>query len=55
MQHEDQTIKMFDFLIKMNDLNDDMKKYNLKEHDKKFIKAMVLGLEPETVPVSYLH
>lgn len=55
MQHEHQTIRMFRFLIDKNGLDEDMKKYNLVEYDKKFIEAMVLGLEPKTVPVSYLH
>ena len=52
-QHDEQSGKMFEFLINENDLDKEMKKYNLGEMDKKFIRTMILGLNPKTDAVSH--
>ena len=44
-QHEDLSLKMFDYLVDDNKLSPEFEKYDLTETDKTFIKELIKGRE----------
>lgn len=44
-QHEDLSLKMFDYLVEDNKLSPEFEKYKLTETDKTFIKELIKGRE----------
>ena len=44
-QHEDLSLKMFDYLVDDNKLSPEFEKFDLTETDKTFIKELIKGRE----------
>ena len=51
LQHEEASVKMFDYLVEKNDLIPEFEKYGLTEQDRMFIKEQIAGPKKEGIQV----